>query len=150
MQSRKNLDRFEKRLWMLTKHALRQDAVFDEERFSFTLRTNGNVYTLSKEGENEVERPYRIGCPLAKEVLAQYLAPLQESAFVEFNYTQTEGHTKLLEELIGQSGVMRVEKVSIDSFEQEDHLIVACQTEEGDWVYPEIAERMLMLPAHLK
>lgn len=149
VQSQKNLDRFEKRLWMLTKHALRQDAVFDEERFSFTLRTNGNVYTLSKEGENEVERPYRIGCPLAKEVLAQYLAPLQESAFVEFNYTQTEGHTKLLEELIGQSGVMRVEKVSIDSFEQEDHLIVACQTEEGDWVYPEIAERMLMLPAHL-
>lgn len=149
VQSRKNLDRFEKRLWMLTKHALRQDAVFDEERFSFTLRTNGNVYTLLKEGENEVNRPYRIGCPLAKEVLAQYLDPLQESAFVEFNYTQTEGHTKLLEELIGQSGVMRVEKVSIDSFEQEDHLIVACQTEEGDWVYPEIAERMLMLPAHL-
>ena len=149
VQSQKNLDRFEKRLWMLTKHALRQDAVFDEERFSFTLRTNGNVYTLSKEGENEVERPYRIGCPLAKEVLAQYLAPLQESAFVEFNYTQTEGHTKLLEELIGQSGVMRVEKISIDSFEQEDHLVVACQTESGDWVYPEIAEKMLMLPAHM-
>ena len=149
VQSRKNLDRFEKRLWMLTKHALRQDAVFDEERFSFTLRTNGNVYTLLKEGENEVNRPYRIGCPLAKEVLAQYLDPLQESACVEFDYTQTEGHTKLLEDLVGQGGVMQVEKISIDSFEQEDHLVVACQTESGDWVYPEIAEKMLMLPAHL-
>lgn len=149
VQSRKNLDRFEKRLWMLTKHALRQDAVFDEERFSFTLRTNGDVYTLSKEGENEVERPYRIGCPLAKEVLAQYLAPLQESACVEFDYTRTEGRTKLLEDLVGRSGVMRVEKISIDSFEQEDHLVVACQTESGDWVYPEIAEKMLMLPARL-
>lgn len=149
VQSRKNLDRFEKRLWMLTKHALRQDAVFDEERFSFTLRTNGNVYTLLKEGENEVNRPYRIGCPLAKEVLAQYLDPLQESACVEFDYTQTEGRTKLLEDLVGQGGVMQVEKISIDSFEQEDHLIVACQTESGDWVYPEIAEKMLMLPAHL-
>lgn len=148
-QSRQNLDRFEKRLWMLTKHALRQDAVFDEERFAFTLRANGNVYTLSKEGENEVERPYRIGCPLAKEVLAQYLAPLQESACVEFDYTRTEGRTKLLEDLVGQSGVMRVEKVSIDSFEQEDHLVVACRTESGDWVYPEIAEKMLMLPACL-
>ena len=148
-QSRQNLDRFEKRLWMLTKHALRQDAVFDEERFAFTLRANGDVYTLSKEGENEVERPYRIGCPLAKEVLAQYLAPLQESACVEFDYTRTEGRTKLLEDLVGQSGVMRVEKVSIDSFEQEDHLVVACRTESGDWVYPEIAEKMLMLPACL-
>lgn len=148
-QSRQNLDQFEKRLWMLTKHALRQDAVFDEERFAFTLRANGNVYTLSKEGENEVERPYRIGCLLAKEVLAQYLAPLQESACVEFDYTRTEGRTKLLEDLVGQSGVMRVEKVSIDSFEQEDHLVVACRTESGDWIYPEIAEKMLMLPACL-
>lgn len=148
-QSQKNLDQFEKRLWMLTKHALRQDAVFDEERFSFTLRANGNVYTLSKEGENAVERPYRIGCPLAKEVLAQYLTPLQESACVEFDYTRTEGRTKLLEDLVGQGGVMRVEKISIDSFEQEDHLVVACQTESGDWVYPEIAEKMLMLPACL-
>lgn len=78
-QSRQNLDRFEKRLWMLTKHALRQDAVFDEERFAFTLRANGDVYTLSKEGENELNHSYRIGCPLAKEVLAQYLAPLQET-----------------------------------------------------------------------
>lgn len=149
VQSQKNLDRFEKQLWMLTKHALREDALFDEECFSFTLRTNGDVYVLSKEGENETNRPYRIGCPLAKEILAQYLTPLQESAFVEFNYIQTEGHTKLLEELIGRSGVMRVEKVSIDSFEQEDHLVVACQTESGDWVYPEIAEKMLMLPAHM-
>lgn len=148
-QSQKNLDQFEKRLWMLTKHALRQDAVFDEERFSFTLRANGDVYTLSKEGENEVERPYRIGCPLAKEVVAQYLAPLQESACVEFDYTRTEGRTKLLADLVGRSGVMRVEKISIDSFEQEDHLVVACQTESGDWVYPEIAENMLMLPACL-
>ena len=148
-QSRQNLDRFEKRLWMLTKHALRQDAVFDEERFAFTLRANGDVYTLSKEGENELNHSYRIGCPLAKEVLAQYLAPLQESACVEFDYTRTEGRTKLLEDLVGQSGVMRVEKVSIDSFEQEDHLVVACRTESGDWVYPEIAEKMLMLPACL-
>ena len=148
-QSRRNLDQFEKRLWMLTKHVLRQEAVFDEERFSFTLRANGDVYTLSKEGENEVERPYRIGCPLAKEVVARYLAPLQESACVEFDYTRTEGRTKLLEDLVGQSGVMRVEKISIDSFEQEDHLVVACQTESSDWVYPEIAEKMLMLPACL-
>lgn len=148
-QSRRNLDQFEKRLWMLTKHALRQDAVFDEERFSFTLRANGDVYSLSKEGENEVERPYRIGCPLAKEMVARYLAPLQKSACVEFDYTSTEGRTKLLADLVGQSGVMRVEKISIDSFEQEDHLVVACQTDSGDWVYPEIAEKMLMLPARL-
>ena len=42
---------------------------------------------------------------------------------------------------------MRVQRVSIDSFEQEDHLLIACFTDAGEDVYPEIAERMLMLPA---
>ena len=148
-QSRKNLDRFEKYLWMLTRHALKEDATFDEEHFTFTLHENGTVYTLSKEVENEVERPYRIGSSLAKAVVTKYLPPLQEDACIEFNYTQAEGRTKLLEDLVGQGGVMRVEKISIDSFEQEDHLVVACQTESGEWVYPEIAEKMLMLPAIL-
>ena len=148
-QSRKNLDRFENYLWILTRHALNGVATFDEERFTFVHRADGCVYTLSKERENEIERPYRIGSPLAKEVLAKYLVPFQKNACIEFDYTRTEGHTTLLENLVGQGGVMRVEKVSIDSFEQEDHLVVACRTDGGDWVYPEIAEKMLMLPARL-
>ena len=148
-QSRKNLDRFENYLWILTRHALNGVATFDEERFTFVHRADGCVYTLSKERENEIERPYRIGSPLAKEVLAKYLVPFQKNACIEFDYTRTEGRTTLLENLVGQGGVMRVEKVSIDSFEQEDHLVVACRTDGGDWVYPEIAEKMLMLPARL-
>ena len=133
---------------MLTKHALRQDAVFDEERFAFTLRANGDVYTLSKEGENELNHSYRIGCPLAKEVLAQYLAPLQESACVEFDYTRTEGRTKLLETCRPKwSDAGR--EVSIDSFEQEDHLVVACRTEAATGFILKLQKKMLMLPACL-
>ena len=37
--------------------------------------------------------------------------------------------------------------MSIDSFEQEDHLLISCYTASGAKVYPEIAERMLTLPA---
>lgn len=148
-QSRKNLDQFEKRLWLLTRHALDGEATFDEDRYTFTLHSDGTIYTLSKVDENEVMRPYRISSPLAKDILSKYLEPLHTPASIEFDYSSTAGHTKLLDDLVGQSGTMRVEKISIDSFEQEDHLVIACLTDNGDWVYPEIAERMLLLPARL-
>ena len=148
-QSRKNLDQFEKRLWLLTRHALDGEATFDEDRYTFTLHSDGTIYTLSKVDENEVMRPYRISSPLAKDILAKYHEPLHTSASIEFDYSSTAGHTKLLDDLVGQSGTMRVEKISIDSFEQEDHLVIACLTDNDDWVYPEIAERMLLLPARL-
>lgn len=147
--SKTNLDQFEKRLWMLTRHALRDKATFDEEHFSFTLNADGTTYTLLKENEDERTRIYRIGCPLARDIVAEYQKTYKDCACVEFDYTQTEGRTKLLEDIIGKSGVLRIEKLSIDSFEQEDHIIVACRTDDGDWVYPEIAEKMLMLPAHV-
>ena len=148
-QSQKNLDQFEKRLWLLTRHVLEGEAIFDEERYNFTLRADGSIYTLSKECEDEQVRPYRISSPLAKDILAKYREPLHTPAYIEFDYTHTIGRTKLLDDLVDQSGTMRVEKISIDSFEQEDHLVIACLTDSGDWVYPEIAERMLLLPAHL-
>ena len=66
---------------------------------------------------------------------------------IEFSYSGNEGKTALLEKIVGQSGWLKVQKVSIDSFEQEDHLLIACYTDAGEDVFPEIAERMLMLPA---
>lgn len=148
-QSRKNLDQFEKRLWLLTRHALEGEATFDEDRYAFTFRIDGAIYTLSKECEDEQVRPYRISSPLAKDILAKYREPLRTPAYIEFDYAHTAGRTKLLDDLVGQSGIMRVEKISIDSFEPEDHLVIACLTDSGDWVYSEIAERMLLLPARL-
>ena len=56
---------------------------------------------------------------------------------------------KLLDELVGNEGYMLVEKISIDSFEQEDHLVIACLKQDGSYVYSDIAERMLNLPAEL-
>jgi hypothetical protein len=42
---------------------------------------------------------------------------------------------------------MRVEKVSIDSFEQEDHLLLSCYTDDGEEVFTDVVERILLQPA---
>jgi hypothetical protein len=152
-----NLDTFERRLWMLTEYALANDAIFDEEHHQFMLENGSRydgIYRLTSERESKSElilpykvQPFRIGHPLAQKILNTYKDAQLPVEAIEFSYSGNEGKTALLEKIVGQSGWLKVQKVSIDSFEQEDHLLIACYTDAGEDVFPEIAERMLMLPA---
>ena len=152
-----NLDNFERHLWMLTEYALADEAVFDEEHHQFMLDSGSRydgIYRLTSERESKSElvlphkvQPFRIGHPLAQAIISKHKQLKTPSEAVEFDYTHTEGKTALLEKIVGQSGWMRVDRLSIDSFEQEDHLLVSCFTDSGEEVYPEVAERMLLLPA---
>lgn len=158
-QSLSNLDLFEKRLWLLVKYALRNDAVFDNSHYRFTLN-NGTIFdgnyfmTSERETKSSVEfpnnaHPLRIGSPLAQAIIEDYIdveIPCQE---IVFDYSSSEGKIVLLEELVGKSGWMRVEKVSIDSFEQEDHLLLSSFTDDGMEVYSDVIERMLMQSAQI-
>ena len=156
-QSLKNLDVFEKRLWMLATYALHNDAKFDEGDYRFTLNSGtpfDGCYFISSERATKSSttsfdkaQPFRVGCPLAQAIIEDSINALTPCVEVVFDYSSNEGKTTLLEELVGKSGWMRVEKVSIDSFEQEDHLLLSCYTDEGVGIYPDVAERMLMLPA---
>lgn len=159
-ESRANLDRFEKRLWMLATYALHDVADMDETQYSFTLH-NGSLldghYRMltqhtSKGGNTSSDDsiPFRVGCPLAQAIINEALQSDTPSREVVFDYSHNAGKTTLLEPLVGQSGWMRVEKLSIDSFEQEDHLLIACKTAQGEPVFEDVAERMLLLPAEAK
>ena len=152
-----NLDMFEKRLWMLVEYALKDKAVFDKDSTQFIIDDGSQysgIYRLTSEREYKSEmqlpyrvQPFRIGHPLAQSIIYQYKGADIQPVEIVFDYSGTEGKTALLEELINNSGWMRAERLSIDSFEQEDHLIISCIDSEGKAVYPEIAERMLMLSA---
>ena len=151
-----NLDVFEKRLWMLTQYALRDTATFEDDKYQFELRDGlySGVYYMSTDRDSKSEsgqpnnaQPYRIGHRLAQDIVSKYKDVQLPYMMIEFDYSGTQGKTALLETLVGKSGWMRVERVSIDSFEQEDQILLACYTDDGVEVYPEIAERMLMLSA---
>lgn len=152
-ESRKNLNLFEKNLWLLIHYALRGKAEFNRNEYSFRVIDGeyaGEKFTLEKgTAKADDVQPFRMGHPLAKEIISYCKAKELESSFVEFHYSKTEGKMKLLDELVGTDGYMMVEKISIDSFEQEDHLVIACLKQDGSYVYPDIAERMLGLPAEL-
>ncbi len=162
-ESLSNLSIFEERLWQLTRFALDGYARFDDYSHGFYLPKGtpvtasfaGKYYMIQpKEGESKshVTVPddaqiYRVGHPLAQEILRHNVECDTPPCEIVFDYTNTESKVTLIEELVGQSGWLRVERLSICSFEEEDHLLIAAVTDSGEAVYPEIAERMLNLAA---
>ena len=65
---------------------------------------------------------------------------------VDLKYTEPPIKSSYIEEnLLGKSGWFHVEKLSIDSFEGEDHLLVSCFTDSYEQIPEDVATKMLSL-----
>ena len=53
----------------------------------------------------------------------------------------------MLENYIGKSGWLRVDKYTIEASEPEDHLLMACYTDDGQMLPSDVAERLFSLNA---
>lgn len=153
-----NLSTFERQMWLLFKYALSNEAVFDEEKKMFSIPQNhpfSGIYYLSKnENGKRVSSNdgkgllLRVSHPLTQQIIGNVINNTSLNHEVVIDYTGSADKVAFIEEnLIGKSGWMHVEKVSIDSFEAEDHLLISCFTEDCDIVPTDIAERLLWLNA---
>ena len=153
-----NLSTFERQMWLLLKYALSNEAVFDEEKKMFSIPQNhpfSGIYYLSKnENGKRVSSNdgkgllLRVSHPLTQQIIGNVINNTSLNHEVVIDYTGSADKVAFIEEnLIGKSGWMHVEKVSIDSFEAEDHLLISCFTEDCDIVPTDIAERLLWLNA---
>lgn len=158
-ESAASLTKFNKALWLLTRYALRNHASFDEANSSFHLFDTDlsgfeGKYCLvntdtcrSQLALPEHAQVYRIGHPLARQIIDKNIDAELPCHEVIFDYTHTPVKVSLLEQFIGKSGWLHVEKLSIDSFEQEDRLLIACFDENGNEVFPDVAEHLFELQA---
>jgi superfamily II DNA/RNA helicase len=165
--AQKYLNVFEQKLWKTTQFFLDKNAIFDEENYSFSLINNPfpeeNIHSgpykilKSEEGhrKSEIAVPedtniYRIGHKLAQRILKTCMnldIPMQE---VVFDYTNTNTKITVLENRIGQSGWLKVEKLSVHSFDEEDFLLLACVNDDNEVIEKEVAERIFSLNATIQ
>ncbi len=66
-------------------------------------------------------------------------------AQIIFDYSNTPTKITLLEQFIGKSGWLRVEHLTIQSFENEDYILLACITDDGETIDKDTAERLFSL-----
>lgn len=161
------LNTFELKLWKITKFVLKDSAFFNDSDFSFHLNRNpfpdvtihsGSYKMLrTEEGKKKSDiivpddtNIYRVGHKLAQRILQECKSLSTPVRELEFNYTDTPTLISSLNSLIGNSGWLRVEQLSINSFENEDYLLLSCITDEGIEIEPEVSQRLFSLLAKEK
>ncbi|MCH5223359.1 MAG: DEAD/DEAH box helicase family protein [Muribaculaceae bacterium] len=157
-----NLNLFEENLWRLTRSYFDGQADFNDRDHSFVVcpfvengtvswyRHFPGVYKMVGTENRRTAldggvKPYRIGDPLAQYMLTglkETVVPISE---ITLDYTNSPLNVALIKNLVGQSGWLTVEQLTIDSFEKEDILLHAAVTDNGKPIPADIAEFMMRL-----
>lgn len=148
----KYLDKFEQKLWDLTKYCLENYAEFNDEKKYFMLNSNPfpdmNInrgpYRMGKNIEDA--NTYRIGHTLAQKILDKYKnkeLPIKE---LTFDYTNDKTHKIfILENLVNKSGWLILKSMTVSAFEDEDYLLFAGYEDSGEIIDQEQCEKMFVL-----
>lgn len=151
--------RFEDWLWRLTIHELSDCASYDHDSYAFKLEKlpegieDGNIplgrYRLITHKDGAEEHHYRIGHPLAEHLLARAKDRPLPSKEILFKYSQHEGKISLLENLLGQSGWLRLSLLTIHALEKEEHLIFCGLDDNGNVVDSESCAKLFSVAGEL-
>lgn len=150
-KSREYIGRYERMLWAVTQHELRQHANFDDEYLTFTLNrapdgldvpTGG--YGIAKNGLSE--HRYRLGHPLAQHVIAKARERNLNGAALVFDYSGWPAKAVNIEPLVGQSGILAARCLSFSGFDEQDHILLAARTDDGRDIDPDIVRRLFEMP----
>lgn len=155
-ESTEYLNKYENWLWALAKYALQQNADFQQQETVFHLKSNpfkGKTIPLGqyRMGRHvEDGHVFRIGHPLAQHIMDDAAGRRLPEAEITFDYTDHPLKISILEPLIGKSGYLALARLSVESFEEEDHLIFSAVTDNGTVLEEEQATRLFSLPGTCK
>ena len=153
-QSFEYLNKHETWLWEITKLVLKDNAVFEPKVYTFYLKTK--PFGLSdiplgpyKMGNNiQDSHIYRPNHPLVEKIINQVINTETNKKRLVFNYNKVP-KISILEKFIGQSGLLKLTKMTIDSFEKEDYLIFSAVTNTGETLDAEQCSKLFSIPAQV-
>lgn len=155
VEANKSRSRTEQLLWKATHFYLKPYASFDNAAHSFVLETNpfGNEHIHNgpyRMGRNvEDANTYRIGHPLAQQVLQQCLALETPASEITFQLSKSGKKVSILNSHLGQAGWLVCAKFSVQSFEAEDHILLAAVQDDGQVLEEDACKRLFDLPAEV-
>lgn len=151
-KSKDYLNKYEAWLWQITKQYLQGHATFSENgKYAFNLHESPSPevetgrYRIGKNIDDA--HTYRIGHPLAQHIIQKCKSNTLNSAHLTFDYSGTRKIISILESYVGQSGWLTISNVSIRSLEEEDHVLFAAITDEGEELGNEECHRLFSLNA---
>jgi len=139
----------ERQRWLLslTRYELDGRATFSDEEPAFVLDGRAGFHLNWKVAEEKDLTFYRLDDPLAEELLQQAKARDLPVAEVEFRYSQHPGRLTSIHEMSGQSGWLEVSKLTVQSLDTEEHLLIAGRSDSGETIPEEVCHQLLQVSA---
>lgn len=167
-----HLDRFSRRFWDLSKYVLKNIASFNARQLSFELKSPlpesmskdvmpGRYHLISRHQPQDPNSPadsdpgldshtYRLSHPLGEWVLQTAKdvdTPVQR---LVFDPSKNEARITVVESLRGKSGILTLQKLSVDSFEKQEYLLFSAMTDQGQSLDQETCEKLMATIASLQ
>ncbi|WP_229359899.1 SNF2-related protein [Ferrimonas aestuarii] len=141
------LSHFQQQLLQLARMAFAdngQDYFEHESGFSW----QGQKYNLNwQEAESQDQQFFRLSDGLGAHLVTELKIATLPTVHLSFVYSPQQGQWVDVKNLIGQTGSLRVVKVSVGSSEElREKLLLTAITDSGDSIHPETVERLLQMP----
>lgn len=152
-ESKEYLSKYESFLWNISKFFLGDAADFSNDEHSFTLRRNPfeeeNIYPGPYKIGKGVEEAniYRISHPLAQKIIERCKVANLREAHLIFNLSSAPLKISILNPLIGVSGWLMAKKLSVSTFDDEDHVVFTGVSDDGTLLDEEQCARLFSLYA---
>lgn len=157
-ESKTYLDKYSQWLWQITQFSLEKFADFrpaeEGKNYRFTLTESPFAFNDSIPlGDYEIGKDvedahiYRLGHPLAKEVIRELTYAETPPSALQFDLSNHPQQINALQPLIGQSGIMSLYKLAITGAETEEHLVFVGITDSDEPLTLEQMRRMFSLNA---
>ena len=154
-QAEQRLDKMTRWFWLLSKHQISTLASFDDENYQFKLHQvpvydGSNVecrlgdYELIQKGKEPTlhHHVYRMNHPLGEYAVDSAKAISSNLQCLQFDYSNNLMKISVVEQLMGKSGQLTLNKLAIDSFQREEHLIFTAVTDDGVVLDQECCEKL--------
>ena len=148
LRSNETVDRFSSLFWDITKAELKESATFDNDKKEFEYR--GNHYQLisaSKTNPNQHTQTYRLNSSLGEEVINRAKQRELRLTKLIFDLTHNKYKISVLDNYKGKRGFLKATKVSINSYDTEEYVIITALTSDYKLLDEEVATKLLSLEA---
>jgi len=155
-ESRNYLNKYETMLWDLTQYALAPYAEFYEGRHAFMLQRIPFDHVTLPLGPYEMGRDienahiYRIGHPVAQHILKLAGERQLAASRLVFDYTGYPAKVSVLEPLVGESGSLMLNRLTVEALDAEDYLIFGGVTGNGSEIEQDQCRRLFSLPGRVE
>lgn len=153
-ESKNYLDKSQESLWDLARVFLSEYATFEEIEYSLNLHTapaegipTGRYHMDYKKNQ---PHHFRLGCSLAEWIITKAKKQETEAREVVFDYSGTKKKISVLENLVGESGFLRLDRICLSALETEESLVFSGLTDEGETLEHDQCFRLLGLSANIQ